>query len=83
MKQRELWQRLNLLGMMLLALPGLVGCGHLTSGVGTANRPMELRAARALCPAWQPITWSTHDTAETIQQVKAGNAARDAACGDP
>jgi hypothetical protein len=36
-----------------------------------------------VCAVWRPILYSRlHDTDETIRQVKALNAAREALCGD-
>ena len=36
----------------------------------------------AVCSVWKPVIYSRlHDTAETIAQVKALNAAHDALCG--
>lgn len=33
------------------------------------------------CTVWRIITWADADTAETIKQVKASNAARRVYCG--
>jgi len=32
------------------------------------------------CRAFEPVTWSAHDTRETIRQIKAHNAAWQAVC---
>lgn len=40
------------------------------------------RGGKAVCAVWQPISWADDDTDQTIREVKANNAARDAFCGD-
>jgi len=57
------------LTLMLAAALLLVGCKTMTGSVGTE------------CGVWQPITWSSRDTPETIVEVKANNARRAAWCG--
>ena len=54
-----------------LSIP-LAACGT-TAGGGTD----------AACGPWRAITWSSRDTAATIDEVKAGNARRAAWCGRP
>lgn len=36
--------------------------------------------AETVCSVWRPITWSVNDTPETIAEIKAHNARRNAWC---
>jgi hypothetical protein len=60
--------RAALLPMLLLIL---TGCAMTTASVGTDA---------VACSAFEPIRWSTKDTAETIRQVKEHNAAWKVIC---
>jgi hypothetical protein len=57
----------------LIATLLLAGCGMMTAFVATSDP----------CAQWLSITWSTKDTDQTIKEVKANNAAREAVCGKP
>lgn len=37
-------------------------------------------AGTSVCAVWQPVWWSVEDTANTIRQAKANNAARAVWC---
>jgi len=65
--------RLLLLGMM--SLPA--GC---LSTPQTRIEGTEAAIVAQVCRAWVPITYSSKDTAATVLEVRAGNAARDAYC---
>lgn len=39
-----------------------------------------IESIQTTCALWQPITWSVHDTDQTIIGVKVNNAQRDAFC---
>ncbi|MFC0282392.1 hypothetical protein ACFFJB_01965 [Camelimonas abortus] len=64
--ERGLTDEANRALMLTLAavLPILTACAATTGGVGT----------EATCAQWRAISWSQHDTAETIGEVKASNA---------
>lgn len=49
----------------------LAGCATTTGTAGT----------KSVCKAWLAISWSSHDTDETIVEVKANNARQKAWCG--
>jgi len=64
--------RLTLLALMLTSL--LPGCAIL--GKGTER----VRYLDTSCEAFRPITFSSRDTPETVDEVKAHNRAYDALC---
>jgi len=66
---------------MIAPLVILAACAHRTPTAAT--EPASAPAPRAsACSAFARISFSRlHDTAETIRQVKAYDAARDALCG--
>lgn len=39
-------------------------------------------SATDVCKVWQPVTWSSKDTPETVTEVKVSNARRAAWCGE-
>lgn len=45
----------------------LAGCATMTA-IGGTEPPV--------CLVWRPVTWSVHDTDQTIREAKANNAAR-------
>jgi hypothetical protein len=64
----------------------LSGCANPLTGEKPPPAPPTSTAATkpAVCGVWKPILFSRlHDTAETIDQAKANNAARDAYCSAP
>ena len=63
-------KRIALMLTLAAALPILSACARTTAGAGT----------EATCAQWRPITWSQHDTAGTIADVKGNNARREAWC---
>jgi hypothetical protein len=64
--------------LMLICI--LNGCTT-TTGSSATDTPVGLADAGSLaCGAFQPITWSTRDTDQTIRQVKAHNASFVAVC---
>jgi len=38
-------------------------------------------SVRVACSSFEPIYWSSNDTAETVSQIKGHNAAGKALCG--
>lgn len=58
------------LRLMLVVASGLL--------VASCSRTMGIGATE--CLVWQPISWSTKDTPQTIEGVKLNNARRDAYC---
>ena len=66
--------------LMLAVLSLLAGCEAIRTIPTTET---ESRIAADVCRVWHTITYSgSGDTAETILQVRANNAARAAYCGD-
>ena len=63
--------RLLLLTTLSALIWLLAGCTMTTATVGTE------------CVVWRPITWSSKDTPDTVTEVKANNARRNAWCGTP
>lgn len=61
----------TLLGLTMLATASLAGCQTMT--------PTDATRA-GVCSLFPPITWSSRDTPETIEQVRRHNAGRDAYC---
>lgn len=61
---------------MLVMLSILTACQTTTNIAAT-----DERIAAGVCEVFPPITWSSRDTAETIEQVRRHNAGRDAYCG--
>ena len=52
----------------------------LTSCATTGTGAISAKAIERTCSAWPPVSWSSRDTAETITDAKANNAARTAFC---
>lgn len=71
-------------GLMLLPMLAtaclLAGC----ASSGTLTTEIERRLVADTCQrAWRPISYSAkRDTPETVLEVRAGNAARAAYCGE-
>lgn len=63
----------RMLPLVLLA-PILSSCATMDTGA------IDAAGISRICSAWQPVTWSSRDTPETIRDVKANNAGRDAFC---
>lgn len=59
----------------LVTLLGLLGC-QTTLGISGTEAPPTV------CTVWKIVRLSHADTAETIAQTKANNAARRSLCGD-
>ena len=58
--------------------PLVVGSATLlTAGCVTTTDTVVTDAA---CEAWEPVSWSTSDTDQTIREAKANNAAWGAYC---
>lgn len=72
MRHRTLAASLTLSTLML------IGCMTTTDFGGTTRQKAEADVLDEVCRVWLPIRWSRNDTAPTIRQVKAGNAARKA-----
>jgi len=53
----------------------------LTSCATTGTGAISPQAVERICSAWPAVSWSSRDTAETIIDAKANNAARAAFCG--
>ncbi|MGE0583711.1 MAG: hypothetical protein AB7O39_01080 [Flavobacteriaceae bacterium] len=47
----------------------------------TATAAIDAAVVQAACGSFRPIGWSRDDTAETIRQARAHNAAWEANCG--
>jgi hypothetical protein len=58
---------------VMLSLLLLTGCVTTTGTVATNS---------VVCSIWQPVTWSTKDTDQTIREVKVSNARRKGYCGE-
>jgi len=68
---------LRRLVLPLFATAALAGCSTTTATDATDG-------GVAFCVAWKSISWSTRDTPQTIEEVKANNAARVGwGCPDP
>ena len=52
----------------------------LTSCATTGTGAISPQAVERICSAWPNVSWSRRDTAETIIDAKASNAARAAFC---
>lgn len=63
------WKRPLGLALMLGALLMATACTRTMDTAGTS-----------VCAVWQPVWWSVEDTASTIRQAKANNAARAVWC---
>lgn len=50
------------------------------SGLLVASCSRTTGTGATECLVWQPISWSTKDTPQTIEGVKLNNARRDAYC---
>jgi len=56
----------------MLAMLALTGCQSMTHTTATG---------KAVCAIWQPVTYSASgDTGQTVSEVRASNAKRDAYC---
>jgi hypothetical protein len=69
------WTLRLLLGMMCLP----AGCQQTST---TRTDATEMAIAADVCRAWRPVTYSSLDSEQTVLEVRASNAARDAYCGD-
>lgn len=47
--------------------------------MGTGGTESE-RQLKRVCELWQPVTWSSKDTDQTIEEAKINNAKWDAFC---
>lgn len=70
LRKRPALSSLTRLALMLMLLPmsGCVTLGNATSWLDTS------------CSAFRPITYSSHDTPETVKEVRAHNRVYDALC---
>jgi len=68
------WRKLRPLGLMLMLLTPMAGC---TTMMGFS---VPTNFIDTSCQAFKPIHWSKSDTAQTIKEVKAHNAAFKAIC---
>lgn len=48
-----------------------------TGGIDTSPCRAQVEGQE---PAWRPLTWSSRDTSETVEEVKANNARHEAWC---
>lgn len=71
---RSLWRTkpATMLGIVLSAIP-LASCVTMTASVVPTDR--------VACGSFRAISWSSHDTAKTVEQVKEHNAAGKSLCG--
>src|SRR5688500_3002171 len=78
-RSSEAW-RTSMNALQRRMLP-LVALALILSSCATTDTDATRGAAGAaaiarICNAWPPVTWSSRDTAETIREAKANNAAR-------
>ena len=59
----------------------LTGCASLTAGSAIEPAAAHRAATAVACGAFQPITYSRSDAAETRRQIRAHDAAGAAICG--
>jgi hypothetical protein len=59
--------------VLMLSTLTLAGCQTLGKGIST-------RYLDTSCEAFQPITYSSRDTPETVAQIRGHNAAWDSLC---
>lgn len=52
----------------------------LTSCATTGTGAIDSEGIGRVCAAWPTVSWSRYDTAETVVDAKANNAARAAFC---
>ena len=70
---------LTMLCVSVLTIP-LASCATTgTGGIDTSPCKAQVEGQE---PAWRDLSWSTRDTKQTIEEVKANNARRDAWCKD-
>lgn len=72
--KRSALPMLRLLALPLILMP-MAACVTLGSGL--------TRYVDTACTAFQPITYSSHDTAETITEIRAHNRVYDKLCPAP
>lgn len=78
MRWKSLMTSASIVLLMLAMVSLLAGCETIQP---THTTVTESRIAAGVCRVWQPVTYSnSRDTAETILQVRANNAARDTYC---
>lgn len=66
------------IGLWMLAMTScLAGCQLIPP---TRTAATETAIVSQVCRAWVPITYSSKDTAQTVLEVRANNAAREAYC---
>lgn len=65
-------RRLTLLALTPMLLP-MAGCA-------TLGRETETHWLDTSCQAFRPITYSSHDTAETVAEIRAHNRVYDRLC---
>lgn len=63
------------LKLLLLLVPILMTTACATTGTGVTDQVIEDNALK-VCHAWLPISWSSRDTEQTRNEVKANNSAR-------
>lgn len=68
------WKRLTLPVLMLTLSMPLAGCATMM-GIS-----VPISFVDTSCKAFRPISWSKHDTDQTIREVKGHNAVYDKLC---
>jgi hypothetical protein len=63
-----------------LKLPPLALALTLTACATTGTGAIDAEALKRVCAAWPAVSWSAQDTAATITDARANNAARAAFC---
>jgi len=66
--------------MLLTSALGTLLAGCATTGTGGIDTSPCKAQVAGQEPAWRTLSWSRRDTLETVDQVKANNARRDAWC---
>ncbi len=73
------WQRPSVPAcVLLILLPVLAGCQ--TTRPRTATAAIEENAEGWVCLAFRPVSWSSRDTSQTVEQIREHNAVWGAVC---
>lgn len=66
--------------LLLSVILPMVGSCRTISGDGISTSDARAASILVACASFQPITWSSKDTPQTIREAKAHNAAGKAVC---
>jgi hypothetical protein len=76
------WRSLSRAARMLLPLLAMLFVTGCLSTPKTRIGETEAAIVADVCRVWLPVTYSSRDTAETVLEARANNAARSAYCGE-